>query len=368
MFKIIGVDCVADDSNFVIKNSDITTGGNAINISKSVNGEITGSTINVTGNNRIINCSGGTSNLTIIDSDLNNEKSASKREGIIMYAGTLNIKGTTKIKSGGAAIYSSEDSDITVNIESGEIESTNLQAIVMNKANGNINIGKKDEEVHTDSPILKSAISEWTIRSDMMNLNFYDGKLIGGQYKIIGASIDNLADGCDLVNSKYTDESGKDVEEIHLGEAEGEAELIKNGSESGEKYGTLKEAVEKADNTQNSNNQITIKVLKDIYQAHQITIEENQNIKIDLNGNKFFAMTDEALYNKGTLEIIDNTKTDLETEPESDDDYNLIGSTGAVIIHNVGVKNGDETSSKGKLTLGKGVKVNYTASGTSKGR
>ena len=361
--RIHGIYFSASDSNVVIHDSHITTNGSAINISKPNNCEIIKSTINVTGNNTIIQCGKGNVYLTITDSTLNNEESTNKSNGISINGGILNIKGKTNIKSSGASIYSGEDSNTTVNIESGTIESINSQAIIMNKATGDINIGIKDEEVNTDSPILKSALSEWTVRSDMMNLNFYDGKLIGGKYKIIGASIVELEDGYNLVSDKYTDDKGTEFDEIKLGKSEGEAEL-KNGSETEKTYPTLKDAIEAA-STENPEQQTTIKLLKDVYQAHQIKIKKGQNIKIDLNGHKFFALIDEALYNEGTLEIVDNTKMNSEIESEADDDYNLIGSTGAVIIHNVAAKNDDETSSKGKLTLGKGTKVNYTASGVS---
>ncbi len=360
-----GIDIYGSDSNVYINESTITTKDKAINIEKKANCEITGSTINITGDNEIINCEKGDIHLTITNSTLSNEQS-SEKEGINIRGGILNIKGETSIKSTGASIYSAENIETTVNIESGTLESTKSQAISMNNSTGNINIGMKDENVKDNSPSLKSAKSKWTILSNRMKLNIYDGQFIGGKYQIIGTTINELEKGYDLVSDTYQYNGEDGFELVKLGNPEEEAKIMTNDAEEGTTCSTLKQAVEKADNTQNSNNQITIKVLKDIYQARQIQIKKGQNIKIDLNGHKFFAMTDEALYNEGTLEIVDSTKKDSEIESESDEDYNLIGSTGATIIHNVAEKNSDETGSKGKLILGKGIKVNYTTSGVNK--
>ncbi len=355
--KRLGIYCDASDSNIVINKSNITSDGIAINIQKKCNCEIIETTINITGNSKIIQCEKVNVDITIKDSNLKNEDSKSETQGIDINGGTLNIKGTTTIKSAGAAIYSNEDANTIVNIESGTIESTASQAIVMNKATGIINVGIKDKKVDEEFPILKSAVSDWTIRSDMMKLNFYDGKLIGGKYKIIGASIEELEDEYNLVSSINTDDSGNEFEILKLGKAESEAQIVGNSSKPEGIYSTLKEAVENA-NTESSGQPITIKLLKDVYQAQQIRIEKGQNIKIDLNGHKFFAMTDKALYNEGKLEIIDSVTT-------AEDEYNLVGSTGAVIIHNALTENEGDTSVKGELILGQGTKINYTASGVS---
>ncbi len=273
-----------------------------------------------------------------------------------MDGGTLNIKGSTSIKSAGAPIYSSGTADNTVNIESGTLESTDWQAIEMCNSTGNINIGKKDGIVNKETPILKSAVKQFNTRSYRMHMNFYDGQLIGGHGNIIGVSINELEEGYQLVENEY--EEDNQYKSMSLDQISSVAE-IQGDSESNKTYDTLEEAVNSCPNVET---QTTIKLLKTIYQTEQIIIPKDKNIKLDLNGQELFALTDNTIRNEGKLEIVDSTKS-AEDENPTERTYNLLGTTGGTVIQNALLENEEGTKEKAVLTIGKGIKIYYTASG-----
>ncbi len=352
---------LTNNSNLIMDNCIVETTNLFINSNGTSNFQIKGSTINVTGNDRLIYCRSN-DNLTIIDSKLNNELSYNKFEGInISYGGTINISGTTHIKSGGAPIYSNGTSKVDVNIESGTLESTYWQAIEMVSATGTITLGEKGNGVKTDTPVLKSAISEWDVHSYRMNLRFYDGRLVGGRDKLVGAAISDIEDGYELVdiddedsgidqgNGSSETATGKEV--IALGEIQGVARVLKDNSDNGDEYNALESAVKSCEATEEKT--VTIKLLKDIKQVRQVKIEKGQNIKIDLNGHKIYLMSTDTIYNEGTLEITDSI------ENQNEEDFNIIVPVGNSVIHNVVVKDGEEQIiSTGNLKLSNGVRIN----------
>ncbi len=359
---------MAANSNLIMDNCIVETTNLFLDSYGTSNFQIKGSTINVTGNDRLIYCRSN-DNLTIIDSKLNNELSYNKFEGInISYGGTINIKGTSEIKSAGAPLYSNGTSNVDVNIESGTLESTYWQAIEMASAIGTITLGKKGDEVKTDTPVLKSAVSEWDVHSNRMNLRFYDGRLVGGKDKLVGTAISDIEDGYELVDIEDEDsgvdqgvgssETAIEKEVIALGKVKGVAKVLENNTDNGTEYDTLQSAVESCESTEGKT--FTIKLLKDIKQARQVKIEEGQNIKIDLNGHKIYLMANDTIYNEGTLEIIDSI------ENQNEEDFNIIVPVGNSVIHNVVVKDGEEQIiSTGNLKLSNGVRINSNIIGIS---
>ncbi len=370
-----GRTAISASNNINIKDCNMTTNYEAIYISGDCNMDIVGTNVTVADCNYydyIIRVGSGITNLKIENSTLTNETSTGGCQGIVISddsrGANINIKGTTSIKSQGSCICLGVSSTNTINIESGTLESIKTEAIWANaNATGTINIGTKDRSVNNEGLSLKS--KTWTIVGYRMRLNMYDGKLIGPADKIIAVPINELEVDKDLISSQYQEgEETTGFEVYELGTAEEEVAILKNAQEgeSEEPYPTLKKAVqalkEQVGDEEPQNEQIIIKLLKNINQTEQIRIEKDQNIKIDLNGHKLYAMTENTIYNEGTLEIIDS-KDDSEYE------NNLIGSTGATIIQNAKVNNEDEadetneTVTGAKLTIGARVKINYTASG-----
>ncbi len=361
-----------------IEGSKINVDSEGILVTSNCNMNIKNTNIAIAGGsyyNYIIRINGGTTNLTIEDSTLSNEATTGSSQGIIVTndarGANIDIKGTTNIKSQGSCISLGASSTNTINIESGTLESLKAEAIWANSnATGTINIGTNDGSVNNESLILKS--KTWTIVGYRMKLNMYDGKLIGPADKIIAVPINELEVDKDLISSEYQEgEETTGFEVYELGTAEEVVvAILKNTQEGGsagseETYPTLKKAVqackEQVGNEGTQNKQITIKLLKNINQTEQIKIENSQNIKLDLNGHKLYAMTENTIYNEGTLEIIDSIE-------RSEYENNLIGSTGATIIQNAQIKNADGTEETeetvcGNLTIGNGAKIYYTASG-----
>ncbi len=343
-----------------IKESEINTSSTAISISNS------NSIIDVIDSNIEVETgqiiSGNTStNITIEDSILNDKDERNKNTAITLNSGNIDIKGDeTVIKSVGRVIYSSNSSsntEVNINIESGTLESTALGVIDGPNLSGSINLGKEDGYVNENYPILKSATSNWATYSNLMHLNIYDGKIIGEKEKIIGASIGKLEEGYELIAETESNEDGVEYQVVKLGTTTGVAELIPEGQSSGKTYNTIQEAVE-ACSTKNGENPSTIKLLKDVDLVRQIVIKPEQNIKLDLNNHKITVMTDDAIYNQGKLEIID------ESTEEQSNEYNLIENAGTSIIRNAVVENEEETSVQGDLKISKGVRIYYTTSGT----
>ncbi len=336
--------------------------------------EISNSEITSSGNYYAIDCGGKNTKLTIDNSSIKNE-STNKKNGAIDLTdgGIVYIKGETTINSAGPVIYADEDENLELNIVSGTLESTQAQAILMGNTTGDINIGTKgDNEVDTNNPEIKSGNSEWTIDSNRMHLNFYDGRLIGTQDKVIGMSVKELENGYDIVNTENEGEDQAQREVLILDHTVDVAE-VENGSENSTQYDTLKEAVEACSKNE-EDQQKTIKLLKDIDQTEQIKIEKGQNIKLDLNNNKLYAMTDDTIYNEGKLEITDSTKqletTDsaqeletADTTEEKEADRNIMCFTGVTVIHNARKTEEDNTTSKGELTIGNGIGIYCTKSG-----
>ncbi|MBP3502173.1 MAG: Cna B-type domain-containing protein, partial [Clostridia bacterium] len=284
--------------NININESNITTSGRAIYIYNrsdysGMSFDIVNSTIDVTGNERVIYIERPNNNLNIKSSKLSNTNSSSNFEAIHMTGGSINILGDTVVKTGGAAIYSNTTYNITINIESGTLESKVWQAIEMPNTPGKITLGKKDGTIN-ESPILKSSLTARTINANNMALNFYDGKLIGAKNNIIGVTINELEEDVDIISNMNED----GYEEITLGiPTEYVAEIV-----GGEKYTTVQDAID-ACSIEAGETKTTINLLKDISTGRTMTIKEGQNITIDSCENDVYAYANPCILNEGNVEF-----------------------------------------------------------------
>ena len=256
-----------------------------------MNLSIENSQIEVNSNYCIMDLSYQYKTINIINSTLQNTKSTSNNTAINMiYGGTFNISGNTTINSNGPIIKSDSYDETTINVKSGSLTSINSQVINMPYARGTITLGEKDGNVHT-TPTLKSSKTAWTIDASNMNLNFYDGKLIGDVNKIVKIPIQDIEDEKEII-SNINDES---FEELTLETPqEYVAEVVGKN-----KYTTLQQAIDSCTTEEKE----TIKLLKNINTGRAINISEGQNIIIDTYEKSINMLASTGIINNGNLEL-----------------------------------------------------------------
>ena len=284
------------DSYIDIDNSEITTKYSAIykSYDNSININIKNTKLIVTDNDSVIDLRTKNSNLSIVDSILENTNSSSNKESINITGGKVDISGNTVITTGGAAIYSSSTENTDINIKSGTLTSKVWQAIEMPNSKGTITLGEKGGNV-LQTPVLKSSLEARTINAGQMKLNYYDGKLLGKHGAIIGTTVNELEDDYDVISNINND----GYEEITLGKPTEYVAQVENG----EKYMNLQDAIS-ACSTEAGDTKTTIKLLKDITVVKTLNIKEGQNIIIDSQENYVYACTSPGILNKGKIEFI----------------------------------------------------------------
>ena len=284
---------IRNNSEVRITNGEISS---LDNIGKNViieNGMITGSITN-TGTSIIIN--GGT-----IQKGITNKG-----------AGTITI--TDGMINGG--IYNSRSGKIEViggtitgdpygirNMSSGQIivtggKITGLYGIY-NDYNGSITIGKKDGNV-TDSVEIIAEKFIGLYNSTAGSLKYYDGIIRGKNAANYGAILGPIADIEDGYSLKVNIENGVEI-----------AMLQKNNyiAQVGEeKFINLIDAVNACINEQN--NQIIILDDFAITKSEQVSIGENKNIILNLNGKQITTYCETGMIrNNGSLTITDETES-----------------------------------------------------------
>ena len=281
-------------SGSITNNNKLTTNNNTISVVVTNNAEKVFDSTSDTYNEVINNYGNYTVSETTINQTLNNYGSGifNIKSGItklFIYnrdTSTLNI-------SGGTIGYGIENIGTgTVNMTGGNID-TSRNGITNNNG-GTINIGVKDGTVNKESSIIKSS-SDNGIYNGNGTLNFYDGTIKGRT--AISGTINDIEENYDII--KQT-ENGLEVK--YLGR-----EYAAQIESTGEKYYTLKEAIDAVTNTSE-----TVKVLRDITTlptAETITITDDKNIILDLNGNVISQGNTPLIVNNGTLDLKDTAET-----------------------------------------------------------
>lgn len=195
-----------------------------------------------------------------------------RNDGIYNYGNVEIIKGT-----------------ISVTNEYDDIDAIGISNI------GNLTIGTKGGEVSKEEPTIIGSKSGVTNYYDSGNFKFYDG-IIKGTKKTIGGTITEIEEDTELITN--TDEKGKKqsyLDRIEL-------------AQIGEKiYYKLEDAIN--DVPENNENEVTIKLLRNVRYLNTETskVIENRNIILDLNGYKIETDKEYIIINKGTLKIIDGS-------------------------------------------------------------
>ena len=265
--------------------------GGSVNVT---NGTITGNTYGTFNYGGEINVSGG--NIT------------GNEYGVYNSTGTTNISNltitgnTTEVCNGGTG---------TTNILSGNIISNTIA--VTNTSSGRINLGTQDAGYNSDAPVIQG--EQYGIANNGAGtIAFYDGTVKGKEGSIQGYYIyteTGYRAQTNIVDGYYTDTlalSGTVTTVAKIGDIE---------------YTNLQSAI----NACTSDTPTTITLANSINTSQMFTIEEGQNIIIELNGYTITTGTLEKLIeNAGTLTIIDT----------NDRQTGRISNTSGIAINNSG--------------------------------
>lgn len=161
---------------------------------------------------------------------------------------------------------------------------------------GNIYLGTKDANVSIQSPYIKGKTNG--IVNPNGKIYFYDGIVIG-KTPISNLNIADKEEYYDVI----VRDNDEGLKEALLQSAEPEARIVETNTE----YPTLKQAIEACTEADTEYN---IEILKNIsfVETDKIPIDENKNIKIDLNGKQLILSGENTIENSGTLEIYDSSE------------------------------------------------------------
>lgn len=256
---------IANTINGVVDNESsgtITIEGNA-KINNAVKNNSTG-TICVNSENAIINNS--TNAVTVDNSNS-------------IFTGTK-IAGIVNQNSG------------SIKIEKGTIKSEDFG--VINLRAGTIELGKNDETSGSNNVnITGNNIGILNVRG---TLNYYDGTIKG--VNSIKGVITNIPNGKSIISSK-----DGNIETYSIGDITDVASITIDNDTI--KYNSLNDAITAVSNSSKT----TIKLLKNviIVPSNIVTIDENKDIVLDLNGKEIRCHAEsENIINNGKLEIDDN--------------------------------------------------------------
>lgn len=177
-------------------------------------------------------------------------------------------------------------------VEKGTIKSGDYG--IINLRTGIIEIGTNNETVSLDDVTITGNYTG--ILNSQGKLNYYDGT-IAGENAVKGA-ITNLPNNKEIEISK-----NENIETYSIGNSTEVASITIDGNTT--KYNTLNEAVVAVPNSTKT----TIKLLKDviIVPSNTVTIEENKDIVLDLNGKEIRChVGNGSIINNGKLEITDS--------------------------------------------------------------
>ena len=368
------VSTIINDNNFEINNSDISFGGMYGNGTGLTNNEgknltISNSTIGTTLVNNgtyisnknnysqalTINSAGNlTSTSDTFKEDISNsgqmnlydvtttscKSMSNNNSGVInMYSGTINTfvynsnTSTLNIYDGTIKSRINNNDQSTFNLIGGTINSSSDS--IVNSGTGTINIGTKDGTVNLDSPTITSTSIGVTNNANG-KLNFYDGKITGTT--AISGPVTEIEDGYDILKETI---DGKEVKYLAK-------QAVAQIESTGEKYNTIQEAIDAVTNTGE-----TIKLLRElttISSTSTITVPEDKDIILDLNGYKILQNNTPFITNNGTFTLKDSAETTTDSNG-----YTVYSGTITSSVGNVIENNGTFNYDGGTITSSNGI-------------
>lgn len=231
----------------------------------------------------------------------------------ITNRGNLTITGDGKIEGTGTAytmILLREGAELTV--ENGTLDAA-YRAIQV-YANATLNIGEDDATVNETVPLIigKSSYGIYMSSETTSIINFYDGIVKGAAGQSISGPIARTPDGYDVTKGSETIEN-VEYETAYLISIDAVAKTEINKSVS--YYETVQEAI----NAAGTNEGARVTLLSNNI-SEGVTVAENQNIILNLNGKKLTYAKASTINNLGTLRIIGD---------------GIVEGTGATLIHTI---------------------------------
>ena len=289
--------------------------------------------------------------LDLYDVTTTSEKSMSNNNsGVInMYSGTINHQiynnNTSRLNIyGGTLTFRIINNDqSTVNFIGGTMASTNWDSI-LNNSSGTINIGTKDGTVNLDSPKITTNRIGVTNNANG-KLNFYDGKITGST--AISGPVTEIEDGYDIIKETI---DGKEVKYLAK-------QAVAQIESTSEKYNTIQEAIDAVTNTGE-----TIKLLRElttISSTSTITVPEDKDIILDLNGYKILQNNTPFITNNGTFTLKDSSETTTNSNG-----YTVYSGTITSSVGNVIENNGTFNYDGGTITSSNAINGLITNNGT----
>ena len=275
---------------------------------------------------------------------------SNNNSGVInMYSGTINHQiynnNTSRLNIyGGTLTFRIINNDqSTVNFIGGTMASTNWDSI-LNNSSGTINIGTKDGTVNLDSPTITTNRIGVTNNANG-KLNFYDGKITGST--AISGPVTEIEDGYDIIKETI---DGKEVKYLAK-------QAVVQIESTSEKYNTIQEAIDAVTNTGE-----TIKLLRElttISSTSTITVPEDKDIILDLNGYKILQNNTPFITNNGTFTLKDSSETTTNSNG-----YTVYSGTITSSVGNVIENNGTFNYDGGTITSSNAINGLITNNGT----
>ena len=220
-----------------------------------------------------------------------------------------------------------------LDVINGTIENNNGKAIINN---GELTLGENDDDISTDSI---KVIGKSVAIEQNGTLNFYDGYIEG----IVGV-VGNYHEKPTGYSVFVDHNNDKDCQKIYLVKTPSNAVAItkENG---GVYYYNLQDAI-----NSNSKTKLTIYLVRDFEAAYTLTVAENQNAIIDIDGHN--VTVGYTITNKGNLTIKDSNETKGILKPsvsiENENTLTLSGinineTTDANVINNKSTLNIENT-------------------------
>ena len=242
--------------------------------------------------------------------------------------------GTITGSANGNVINNKNNGSIIITGGKIESQSTKYPAIYNTNEGGIVTIGTKDDEINTNTPIIKIPGTN-AVNNKLGTFNFYDGTLIGEKDNVISGIISEIPENTEIV--RETKEDG--AEYITLGiptyyvakisaSENPDVSMLDNSYyklEDGYYYFiTLDSAVKACSKT----NESTIELIDNPWIYRTITVDASQNIKIKFNDKIMYLHATLNFDNNGNISFIN------ENTNEEEKTYGNIQANGGLLIKN----------------------------------
>ena len=234
---------------------------------------------------------------------------------------TVNISGGNIKGLGGSGIYSNG----TNNITAGRIEGETY-GVYSYGANTTTTIGNDDGTIDIDSPVLKGEL--YGLNSYEGTLNFYDGIIKGITGRHLG-NISNIAEHAQIFEDEDIDDRKIYYSEYLIKESQ-----LAINVQTNKTYGNLQTAINEAKTNQ------TIKLLENVPLFYDLTVNNNSNLTLDLNGKMISA--NKQIINNVPFTITNSSEDESIIKTAAAQE--IITNNSTLTIENITIKNNNSSN------------------------